>query len=267
MQKQLEAGYKLALGVSYQGTGFSGWETQVGQRTVQHTLELALSRIAGTEVGTCCAGRTDAGVHAFGQVVHFATTVERPDSAWLYGVNALLPPDVAVQWVCRVADDFHARFSATRRSYRYLLLNRRSRCPLYADRAVWVRRKLCLDSMRTAAAALVGSHDFTSFRAAGCQARTPNRTVYHLRIERHADIIVFDIAANAFLQRMVRNIVGTLVQVGLGQKQQSWVAQVLAERNRKAAGATISSTGLYLLEVCYPEHYGIPAYQPKIQQF
>lgn len=257
---------RLALGVSYRGTDFSGWESQRGRRTVQDVLERALSEVAASSIRVQCAGRTDAGVHAICQVAHFDSVVSRPDDAWLYGANTLLPPDVAVRWVRRVPGDFHARFSATSRHYRYLLLNRRSRCPLHANGAGWEPRPLCLDAVRAAAPCLVGSHDFSSFRSSGCQASNPNRTVHYIKVEGHGDMVVMDIGADAFLQKMVRNIVGTLIKVGLGQEPPSWVRGVLAERNREAAGATASASGLYLRKVCYPESYGIAEPEPHIYQ-
>ena len=253
---------RLALGISYCGTAFSGWESQRDKRTVQAVLEDALSSVAASGVAVSCAGRTDSGVHAFGQVVHFDVSVSRPDAAWLYGTNTLLPPDVSVQWVKAVPPGFHARFSAVSRHYRYLLLNRRVRCPLRANSAGWEPRPLSLAAMRAASSFLVGSHDFSSFQSSGCQAKTPDRTVYFVTVEKYSDMLVIDIAADAFLQKMVRNIVGTLVKVGLEQEAPSWVAEVLARRDRTVAGATAAADGLYLLKVCYPCDYGIPVSQP-----
>ena len=254
---------KIVLGVSYCGTGFKGWEMQRGQRTVQQALEQAVSGIADHPVRVYCAGRTDTGVHATGQVVHFTSTAHRPDRAWVLGVNTLLPQDVAVQWMQSVDESFHARFSAVRRHYRYLLLNRRTRCALRPDRVALESRPLSLQAMQSAATTLLGTHDFSSFRAAGCQARCPQRTVYSLQVRQcDGDVFVFDIVANAFLQRMVRNIVGTLLWVGTGRQPPGWVEAILKMRRREAAAATAPAAGVYLVEVCYPAHYAIPRSQP-----
>ncbi|MCP5151538.1 MAG: tRNA pseudouridine(38-40) synthase TruA [Ectothiorhodospiraceae bacterium] len=249
---------RIALGVEYDGAGFLGWERQREGRTVQETLEEALAVIAGGPVRTICAGRTDTAVHALDQVVHLDCAAERPDSAWLRGVNARLPGDVAVRWVARPGDAFHARFSATRRHYRYLIHNVPERSALLRGRYAWYFRPLDVEAMAHAAAVLEGEHDFSSFRGSGCQARHPRRRLHWIRLARHGDVVTLDVCANAFLKHMVRNIVGSLLEVGWGRREPSWVGRVLAARDRRVAGPTALPQGLYLARIEYPRHFGLP---------
>ncbi len=251
---------RIALGVEYDGARFSGWQCQVGQRTVQASVESAVSSVADHPVTIITAGRTDTGVHANCQVVHFDTSALRTPYQWLRGVNTKLPDDVSLLWVKEVTADFHARFSALKRSYRYIILNRRVPSALLRSKVCWDHRKLDVDAMRTAAIALVGEHDFSSFRAAGCQAKSPLRSLSQLTICESSNWIWFDMAANAFLQHMVRNIVGTLTTVGAGDRPEHWPAQVLAARDRTQAGATAPPGGLYLTSITYPENYALPTH-------
>ena len=225
---------------------------------MQDILQVALAAIAGEPVSVTGAGRTDRGVHARAQVAHFDTTAQRPDSAWVRGVNAFLPEAIAVLWASRVDPEFHARFSAQSRSYRYRLINRPVRPALEARHAGWYHAPLDVDAMREAARALVGEHDFSAFRAAECQAKTPMRTVHSISIERQHDEIHFGIRANAFLHHMVRNIVGSLVYVGNGRQPPSWIAQLLAARDRTKAAPTFAPEGLYLERIEYDPKCGLP---------
>lgn len=250
---------RFALGIEYDGTGFSGWQSQPNGNTVQDVLEAALSVIAAAPVRVVCAGRTDAGVHALTQVVHFDSSVERSPTAWVRGVNAHLPPQVAVRWALPVTDDFHARFSARARSYRYLLLNRNMRPGLLSSRVGWCHQALDLERMQAAAACLIGEHDFSSFRAAECQAKSPVKTMHRFEIFRSGDLIRFDCSANAFLHHMVRNLVGALVYVGMGRRPCDWMAELLAMRDRRLAAPTFSSHGLYLAGVDYDPCWALPA--------
>jgi tRNA pseudouridine38-40 synthase len=254
---------RIALGIEYDGSRFLGWQTQPGGGTVQDALEAALSAIADAPVGVTCAGRTDRGVHARGQVVHFDTEAQRPDSAWLRGVNAMLPEAMAVLWSRRVAADFHARYSALSRSYRYVLLNRPVRPALAARYAGWHHAPLDVQAMKEAAAQLIGEHDFSAFRSAECQAKNPVRTLHAIGIERDGERIDFTLRANAWLQHMVRNIVGTLVYVGKGRHPPSWAKQVLESRDRSKAAPTFASEGLYLEAVEYDARWSLPAIESQ----
>lgn len=249
---------RVALGLEYDGANFSGWQSQTDGNTVQDVLEAALGQVAGMPLRVICAGRTDAGVHALMQVVHFDVPVERPMSAWVRGVNSHLPPTVAVRWAMPVADEFHARFSARARAYRYVLLNRPERPGVLAGQVGWCHRPLDLDAMRAAAICLMGEHDFSSFRAAGCQAKSPVRTLHRFDIAREGDFFLFDCAANAFLHHMVRNLVGALVYVGMRRKPPEWLGQLLAARNRSLAAPTFQPDGLYLAAVEYDPVWGLP---------
>ncbi|MCG8994592.1 tRNA pseudouridine(38-40) synthase TruA [Laribacter hongkongensis] len=250
---------RIALGLEYDGRGFAGWQRQPDQDTVQGALEGALSQIAGHPVSVLAAGRTDAGVHASQQVVHFDTGVERPLTAWVRGVNRFLPPGVAVLWVQPVADDFHARFSACSRSYSYYLMNHPVRPALGAGRVGWFHAPLDVPAMQAAAGLLLGQHDFSSFRAAECQAKTPVKTLARFDISEHDGLIRFDLQADAFLHHMVRNLVGALVYVGKGAHAPEWMAGLLAARDRTQAPPTFMPDGLYLTAVGYPSHFGLPA--------
>ncbi len=249
---------RVALGIEYDGGLFAGWQTQPDGRGVQDALERALAQIAGTPVATVCAGRTDAGVHASQQVVHFDAGVPRPLQAWVRGVNTFLPPTVAVRWAHPVPDDFHARYAARGRRYAYLLRNEPVRSPLWAGRAGWVFRPLDLEAMQVAATVLVGRHDFSSFRSAQCQAASPVRDLRRLEIGRDGRLVTVQLEANAFLHHMVRNIVGCLVAIGTGRHPPAWLAEVLAARARSQAAPTFAADGLYLVGVDYDPLLGLP---------
>jgi tRNA pseudouridine38-40 synthase len=249
---------RIALGIEYDGSRFLGWQTQPGGGTVQDALEPALSAIAGATISTTAAGRTDRGVHARMQVVHFDSEAKRPESAWVRGVNALLPEAMAILWSREVPDDFHARYSALSRAYRYELLNRPVRAALDANYVGWFHLPLDVDKMRAAAALLVGEHDFSAFRSSECQAKTPIRTIYALEIQAHSQSIHFVIRANAFLHHMVRNLVGTLVYVGKGRHPPQWVEEVLGSRERARAAPTFGPEGLYLEKIEYDAKWRLP---------
>lgn len=249
---------RIALGLEYDGTEFSGWQRQAHAPSVQAALERALTRVADEPIEVVCAGRTDAGVHATGQVVHFDTAARRPDRAWVRGVNTHLPAAVGVRWVRPVAADLHARFSAVARCYRYLILSDPIRPVLRRDHVAWTWEALAPDPMQEAARHLLGEHDFSSFRARACQAKHPVRTIHRLEVTALDAGICIDIEANAFLHHMVRNIGGALIAVGAGRKPPAWVADVLAARDRTASGITGPAGGLYLIGVTYPEWAGLP---------
>jgi len=249
---------RIAIGIEYDGSAYMGWQRQRHGRGVQEVLEEALSRVADAPIMATCAGRTDAGVHASGQVAHFDTTAQRSERSWLLGVNSNLPDDICLTWVRPVSDDFHARFSATARSYRYCILNRLVRSALHRARAWWVHQVLDHARMHAAAQSLLGEHDFSAFRAAGCQAASAIREVTSIRVERDGDWIYVDVTANAFLQHMVRNITGTLVAIGAGEQDVGWAAQVLASADRTAGGVAAPPQGLTLVRVRYPDAFGIP---------
>jgi tRNA pseudouridine38-40 synthase len=249
---------RIALGLEYDGAPFHGWQSQADGSGVQDALERALSEISGARSAVTAAGRTDAGVHATLQVVHFDTDADRPETAWVRGVNALLPPAIAVRWAVGVTADFHARFAATGRHYTYLLLDRPVRPALLHSRIGWYHRPLALGAMREAAEALLGSHDFSAFRAAECQAKSPIKTLDRLEIAREGDMFRFDLHADAFLHHMVRNIIGTLVYVGDGRQRPAWVAEVLASRDRTRAAPTFAAAGLYLTGIDYAPRWNLP---------
>lgn len=249
---------RYALALEYEGSSFCGWQRQKHCRSVQETVESALSEVADETIELTCAGRTDAGVHAMAQVVHFDTEAVRPDKAWVMGTNTLTDKAVAVHWVSRVDDQFHARYDASERRYRYVILNRRSRPALEAGRATWVYQSLDADLMHQAGQCLLGEHDFSAFRAAGCQAKHARRNITGLSVRREGERVIMDIAANAFLHNMVRIIAGNLIRVGCGEESPEWVADVLAGRDRTRGGMTADPDGLYFLCARYPEHFGIP---------
>ena len=253
---------RIALGLAYEGTAFQGWQTQPGGGAIQNHLEAALAAVAGHPLATICAGRTDAGVHATGQVIHFDTVTERPLTAWVRGCNALLPPQIAVQWARPVDAHFHARYSARSRSYRYLILRSTVRQPAWRSQAAWVFRPLDPESMRAAAERLVGEHDFSAFRAAACQAPTPVRHVYDLTIAERGDFLAISIRANAFLHHMVRNLVGTLVEVGLGNRPPEWIDELLLMRDRRQSARTFPACGLTMVGVEYPSDHHLPQQGP-----
>lgn len=252
---------RIALGIEYEGSPFCGWQTQPEGCAVQDCLEKALAQIAGESVATICAGRTDAGVHALAQVVHFDCAVSRPESAWVRGVNALLPDAVAVLWAQPVSDDFNARFAATARHYRYVLLNHPVRPAADHGRVGWFHAPLDVASMCAASTSLIGEHDFSAFRSAQCQARSPVRTLMRLDISQHGPYLAFDFSANGFLHHMVRNIVGCLVYIGKGRHGPEWLQEVLLTRDRRLAAPTFEAAGLYLSGVDYDERWRLPPRQ------
>lgn len=249
---------RIALGVEYDGSNFFGWQTQENLPTVQSTLEIALSHIAHEPIRVFCAGRTDARVHGVGQVVHFDTQAIRALRAWTMGVNTHLPPTIAVQWAKEVDETFHARFSAISRRYRYIIHNHPLRSAILATRATWYYRPLAIEPMQQAAAYLVGEHDFSAFRAAQCESKSPQRNIHEIKILRQDNLVIIEIEANAFLHHMVRNIVGVLLQIGSGQKEPTWMLQVLHSKDRRTAADTAPAAGLYLTQVNYPENYALP---------
>lgn len=249
---------RIALGVEYDGSQFNGWQRQADCPSVQETLEAALSEIAAVPIATVCAGRTDTGVHACGQVVHFDTEIKRSERAWVLGVNTVLSHAVRVLWAHEVPSTFSARRSATSRRYRYVIYNHPLRPSLLRQYVSWCYRKLDIEDMIAAAEFWLGEHDFSSFRAAQCQSRTRIRHIRSIQIVRIGDQVIVEIVANAFLHHMVRNMVGVLISIGTGRARPEWAKQVLEARDRRQAGITAPPTGLYLVEVQYPEHYGLP---------
>ncbi len=250
---------KIALVLEYDGYEYCGWQKQPKGLSIQSELEKALSRIACQPILTVAAGRTDAGVHALYQVVHFETSVMRPMTAWVRGVNSLISPALSVLWAGKVSQDFHARFSATGRTYLYRLLNRPTRPGVFRGKVGWIHDPLNLDRMQTAARILTGEHDFSAFRSAECQAKNAVRQIYKLEITQQGALLVFELRANAFLQHMVRNIVGSLVYVGKGRYPVEWIQTILDKRDRALAAPTFSPDGLYLAGVHYPATWRLPA--------
>jgi tRNA pseudouridine38-40 synthase len=257
---------RYALGIEYDGHGFCGWQTQREQRSVQATLEAALSLVANHPVTVACAGRTDTGVHARCQVVHFDSIAERSLRAWLLGTNSNLPEGVAVLWARPVSDSFHARFTALARRYEYRILNRWARPAIEAGRLSWERQPLDAGLMHRAAQALLGEHDFSAFRSSGCKANHPVREVQDVAVQRSGNIVQVNIAANGFLYHMVRNIVGSLLEIGRGERPVAWMAELLAARDRTIAGVTAAPDGLYFVGARYPAEYGLPANPPAFDE-
>ena len=257
----LPAGSRVACRVEYDGSDYCGWQAQphLQVQTVQEKLESGLSQVASAAVRVHCAGRTDSGVHAHGQIIHFDTPVERSCKAWVLGGNANLPFDIRLHWAVPVVEDFHARFSALARRYRYIVVNTPVRPALLQGQVTWIRRPLDAALMHEGAQCLLGEQDFTAFRAAACQSRTPMRNVQSIDVCRRGELVVVDIKANAFLHHMVRNIVGSLVAVGDGRKDIGWIGELMAARDRTVAADTAPADGLYLVEVDYPMRYGLPA--------
>jgi len=249
---------RIALGVEYDGSNYQGWQAQRDASTVQFQIESALSRVASHPVRVHCSGRTDAGVHASAQVAHFDTDASRDGHNWLLGANVSLPHDISVVWAKPVPEQFHARFSALRRRYNYLILNRLARPAVLARRAAWVHKSIVAERMNDAARCLIGRHDFSSFRAQGCQAKSPVRTVFRIDVERRGPFVVLTVEADGFLQKMVRNIAGVLIAVGSGRHEPEWVAEVLEHRSRSLGGVTAPPDGLYLSGVYYPPEFEIP---------
>ena len=254
---------RIALGIEYDGSEFCGWQLQKDNvRTVQGELEQALGKVANHEVRVTCAGRTDTGVHATEQVIHFDTDAVRDERAWVYGTNANLPKDVVVLWARPVADDFHARFSAERRAYRYVIFTREVRPTFLAYRVTWHYKPLDTQRMQEAGNLLLGEHDFSSYRAVACQAKSPVRTLHRLQVSSQGPFIFIDVEANAFLHHMVRNIAGVLMAIGEGEKTVPWSREVLEARDRTLGGVTASPHGLYLTRVGYPGKFAIPQLPP-----
>ena len=249
---------RIALGIEYDGTDFLGWQRLSHGSSVQGALESALSFVAAHPVDVTCAGRTDAGVHARCQIVHFDSESVRSDRGWALGANSQLPPSVAVLWAQPVAEDFHARYSARARRYRYTILNRPIRPALDARRVAWEHVPLDIDAMQVAAQALIGEHDFSAFRTVACQARSTMRNVHAIAISRSGDEIAIEIQANAFLHHMVRNIVGSLLPIGRGEQREAWLAELLAGRDRAKAGPTAPAAGLTFLGPRYPAQWNLP---------
>jgi tRNA pseudouridine38-40 synthase len=255
---------RLVLGVQYDGNSWQGWQTQPSGNTVQDVLERALQQFTKSDIKTACAGRTDAGVHGIEQVVHFDTELAREPYSWVNGVNAFLPPSVAVQWAKELPldpeseDNFHARFSARARTYHYILHNAAIRSPMWHGRAGWTFRPLDVERMCAAASHLLGEHDFSAFRASGCQAKTPVKHMYEIRIQRQGEMIIFTLRASAFLHHMVRNIVGSLIFVGTGKREPEWMREVLLSKNREIAAPTFMPDGLYLARIDYEDKWGLP---------
>ncbi|MBD8512256.1 tRNA pseudouridine(38-40) synthase TruA [Photobacterium sp. WH77] len=249
---------RIALGIEYDGSRYFGWQRQRDVDSVQGRLEKALSKIANQTIEVQCAGRTDAGVHGTGQVVHFDCDTPRKLVAWTMGTNAHLPKDIAVRWAKEVPDEFHARFSATARRYRYVIYNHALRPAILGSGISHYHGELDAEKMHQAGQYLLGENDFTSFRAVFCQSRSPWRNVMHLNVTRQGHYVIIDIKANAFVHHMVRNITGSLIKVGRGEEKPEWIQWLLAQKDRTLAGATAKAEGLYLVEVDYPEAYDLP---------
>ena len=249
---------RLAVGIEYAGTRYAGWQRQQHAPSIQAEVERALASVADHLVAVTCAGRTDAGVHALAQVAHFDTEALRPLRGWLLGANTVLPSDIALQWVAEVAPDFHARYTAQARTYRYLVLNRPLRAPLAHERVCTWRTPLDASRMQAALEALVGEHDFSAFRGAECQSRTPVRRMLRISVVRAGELVVFELSANAFLHHMVRNLVGSALEVGEGARPIEWLEEILASRDRRRAGPTAPAGGLYFARVRYPERFAVP---------
>lgn len=252
------AAMRIAAMLEYDGSDFSGWQRQEQARSVQAAVEQALSQVADEPIQVTVAGRTDAGVHAVAQVIHFDTRASRSDYSWVRGANSNLPPDIALSWAAPVDEGFHARYSATGRHYHYVILNRPIRPTYLARHVTHEYRPLDIERMRQGALPLIGEHDFTSFRAAECQAKSPVRELRALEITRHGEMVHLRAYANAFLQHMVRNLAGVLMAIGAGEREPLWAKEVLEARDRAAGGVTAAPHGLYLREIEYPEHFKIP---------
>lgn len=248
---------RIALVVEYDGSQYHGWQAQTGLHTIQQTLENALAQVADSPISVVCAGRTDTGVHATNQVVHFDTEKERTIRSWIHGGNTFLPKNICIKWGKQVTDEFHARYSAVARRYRYVIYNNSIRPSLLRSNVTWQYRQLDHKLMHKAAQSLLGEQDFTSFRSVECQSKTPMRTVHSIDVSRHGDLIIIDITANAFLHHMVRNIAGVLISVGSGKNQVEWVQEVLNAKDRRLGAETAPPYGLYLVQVTYPQEFMI----------
>ncbi|MDE2305574.1 MAG: tRNA pseudouridine(38-40) synthase TruA [Gammaproteobacteria bacterium] len=257
-----DGGRRVAAVVEYDGTDYAGWQSQAHAPTIQAAVESALAFVAGREIAVTCAGRTDAGVHALAQVLHFDTEAARTPRAWVLGANTRLPRAIALQWAGEVDPAFHARHSALRRTYRYCILNRSARSALARGRAAWIHRPLDAAAMERALHPLLGEHDFSSFRSIECQSATPVRRIEAARVARHGDYVWIELTANAFLHHMVRNIVGTLLEVQSAADPVAAMATVLEARDRRRAGMTAPAEGLYLWRVDYPAAFALPSPPP-----
>ncbi|MBQ0753830.1 MAG: tRNA pseudouridine(38-40) synthase TruA [Gammaproteobacteria bacterium] len=251
---------RIALGVEYDGSAYHGWQSQLKDDvpTVQEAVEKALSVVANHKVKVICAGRTDAGVHGTGQVIHFDSDSVRDEKAWVAGTNSNLPKGIALRWARSVGDDFHARFVAHSRRYRYVIYNHRTRPALFNRQVSWDYRTLDITLMQEAARYLVGTHDFSAYRGVSCQAKSPIKTLHHLQLYRQGPMLVLEVEANAFLLHMVRNIAGVLMAVGAGERPPEWAREVLESRDRKQGGVTAPPYGLYMVGVGYPSQFGLP---------
>lgn len=253
---------RIALCLRYEGTLYHGWQYQEELMTLQGKVEKAVSYVANHPISVTCSGRTDAGVHATCQIVHFDTSANRDDHAWIFGVNSNLPADICVVWAKHVWMNFHARFSALARRYKYIIYNHEIRPGILRNAIGWYYRLLDADLMQQAGQFLLGEHDFSAFRGAGCQSSTPIRQIFNIEVVRYRRMVIVDIQANAFLLHMVRNIVGVLVAIGSGEKPPEWAQEVLQSRDRRYGGITIQPNGLYLVEVKYPEEFDLPQVPP-----
>lgn len=265
---------RIILGVEYDGSHFQGWQTQPSGKTVQDTLESALLKFTNEPISTVCAGRTDTGVHAIEQVIHFDTNLNRANHSWINGLNTFLPPSISIGWAKEIDDfdvtqlnNFHARFSAISRTYYYVLYNSPIRTSIYSKKVGWYYKPLSIDRMRAASKFLIGEHDFTVFRAASCQAKSPVKFFYSLDIEKHDNFIVFKLKANAFLHHMVRNIIGSLIFVGKGQEEPDWMGKLLISKDRSLAAPTFMPDGLYLKEIEYDPKWNLPKNNHKLFNF
>ncbi|MBX2824256.1 MAG: tRNA pseudouridine(38-40) synthase TruA [Gammaproteobacteria bacterium] len=255
---------RYAIAIEYNGSAFCGWQRQKHSGSVQEVVEAALSKVADHPVTLVCAGRTDTGVHALAQIAHFDTLATRPDRAWTFGVNTHLPASVSVHWVKRMPDDFHARFAATERSYRYSILNRNTRPGYLREYLAWVSGELDAESMHLAAQTLVGTHDFSAFRSADCQAPHANRTMHCVQVEQAGELVHIHVRGNAFLHNMIRIMAGSLIRVGLDEKPSYWIKELLDGKDRTRAGMTAPPQGLCFMQAHYPEAWGVPDFQPRL---
>lgn len=253
---------RIALVLEYDGSRYHGWQAQAGLRTIQQAVEHALSQVADTAVSVVCAGRTDTGVHATNQVIHFDCDKERTIRAWIHGANSFLPKDVCIKWGKEIPDDFHARYSATSRRYRYVIYNGSIRPALLRSNVTWQYKQLDYRLMHEAAQSLLGENDFTSFRSMECQSNTPMRNMHQIQVSRHGELVVIDLTANAFLHHMVRNIAGVLIAVGSGKHPVSWVDDVLKAKDRRLGAETAPSYGLYLVQINYPQAFNLLQHSP-----
>lgn len=256
---------RIALGLEYSGEHFNGWQRQPQGCSVQGCVEEALSKVANHPVNVFCAGRTDRGVHALAQIIHMDVNVSRPAKAWLLGTNALLPKDIRILWSQVVDASFHARFLAQTRHYRYLIFNRPIQSAIFSTKMAWVYKPLNLEKMQIGANYLIGTHDFSAYRAVNCQAKNPVRTVTQLTVSQWQEVVIIDISANAFLYHMVRNIVGVLIAIGCGEQPPNWTQTVLASRDRTKGGVTAFASGLYFCGADYPSQYALPFKRSKVE--